>query len=142
MDGRAYEPLAEIEVDQVKPERQGFMLTGQGPDNAEYQLDLRFGMPLDPRTRTVLGELLSHSDLIISRRAPGGLAQALRQRRNRAPQRQLASKSLTVPKVGCSLARPSPPEQPASCEPHTAGRRSLRCSKRSPVSSGGCVAPS
>ncbi len=87
MDGRAYEPLAEIEVDQVKPERQGFMLTGQGPDNAEYQLDLRFEMPLDPRTRTVLGELLSHSGLIISRRAPGGLAQALRQRRNRAPQR-------------------------------------------------------
>src|SRR2546430_3636384 len=87
MDGRAYEPLAEIEVDQVKPERQGFMLTGQGPDNAEYQLDLRFGMPLDPRTRTVLGELLSHSDLIISRRAPGGLAQALHHRRNRVPQR-------------------------------------------------------
>src|SRR5436190_25002 len=48
MDGRAYEPLAEIEVDQVKPEHQGFMLTGQGPDNAEYQLDLRFEMPLDP----------------------------------------------------------------------------------------------
>src|SRR5437660_1572707 len=47
------------------------------------------GRALDPRTRTVLGELLSHSDLIISRRAPGGsaLAQALRQRRNRAPQR-------------------------------------------------------
>jgi len=53
----------------------------------EYQLDLRFEMPLDSRTRTVLGELLSHSDLTISRRAPGGLAQALRQRRNRAPQR-------------------------------------------------------
>ena len=86
MDGRAYEPLAEIEVDQVKPERLGFMLTGQGPDNAEYQLDLRFDMPLDPRTRSVLGELLSHSDLIISRRAGGDLIQALRQRRNRAPQ--------------------------------------------------------
>jgi hypothetical protein len=71
MDGRAYEPLAEIEVDLVKPERQGFMLTGQGPDNAEYQLDIRFEMPLDPRTRTVLGELLSHSDLIISRCASG-----------------------------------------------------------------------
>ncbi len=87
MDGSEYEPLAEIEVDQVKPERQGFTLSGQGPDNSEYQLDLRFEMPLDPRTRTVLGELLSHSDLIISRRAPGALAQALRQRRNRAPQR-------------------------------------------------------
>ena len=89
MDRPQYEPLAQIEVDAARPEPQGFTLTGQGPDHAEYQLDLRFEMPLDPRTRTVLGELLSHSDLIISRRAPGegGLAQALRQRRNRAPQR-------------------------------------------------------
>lgn len=89
MEGPApeYEPLAEIEVDQVKPERQGFMLTGQGPDLAEYQLDLRFEMPLDPRTRTVLGELLSHSDLIISRRAAHHVPrtlEALRTRRERA----------------------------------------------------------
>jgi len=82
-----YEPLAEIEVDAARPEAQGFMLTGQGPDHAEYQLDLRFEMPLDVRTRTVLGELLSHSDLTISRRAPDGLVRALRERRNRAPQR-------------------------------------------------------
>jgi hypothetical protein len=81
MDGLPYEPLAEIEVDAVKPERQGFTLTGQGPDHAQYQLDLRFEMPLDPRTRTVLGELLSHSDLIISRRAPEVLVAALRARR-------------------------------------------------------------
>jgi hypothetical protein len=87
MDRPAYEPLAEIEVDAVRPGAQGFMLTGQGPDHTEYQLDLRFEMPLDSRTRSVLGELLSHSDLIISRRTAGGLAQALRQRRNRAPQR-------------------------------------------------------
>jgi hypothetical protein len=87
MDRPPYEPLAEIEVDAVRPEAQGFTLTGQGPDHTEYQLDLRFEMPLDPRTRTVLGELLSHSDLIISRRTAGGLIQALRQRRNRAPQR-------------------------------------------------------
>lgn len=82
-----FEPLAEIEVDAVRPEAQGFMLTGQGPDHAEYQLDLRFEMPLDLRTRTVLGELLSHSDLTISRRAPDGIVHALRERRNRAPQR-------------------------------------------------------
>jgi hypothetical protein len=92
MDRPLYEPLAEIEVDAARPELQGFTLTGQGPDHAEYQLDLRFEMPLDSRTRTVLGELLSHSDLTISRRSPGaggagGLVQALRQRRNRAPQR-------------------------------------------------------
>jgi len=87
MDRPQYEPLAQIEVDAARAEPQGFTLTGQGPDHAEYQLDLRFGMPLDSRTRSVLGELLSHSDLTISRRAPGGLVQALRQRRNRAPQR-------------------------------------------------------
>ena len=87
MNGPEYEPMAEIEVDAASPSRQGFTLMGQGPDHAQYQLDLRFEMPLDPRTRSVLGELLSHSDLIISRRAPGGLVEALRQRRNRAPQR-------------------------------------------------------
>jgi len=65
-----YQPLAEIEVEAVRPERHGFTLTGQGPDHAEYQLDLQFDLPLDPRTRSVLGELLSHSGLTISRRAP------------------------------------------------------------------------
>ena len=81
-----FQPLAEIEVDEVKPERQGFTLTGQGPDHAEYRLDVRFELPLDPRTRAVLGELLSHSELTISRRAPTGLAAALRSRRDRAHQ--------------------------------------------------------
>ena len=86
MDRPQYEPLAEIEVDAAKPELQGFTLTGQGPDHTEYQLDLRFEMPLDLRTRTVLGELLSHSDLTISRRSAGvsGIAAALRARRERA----------------------------------------------------------
>jgi hypothetical protein len=93
MDRLEYQPLAEIAVDEVKPERQGFTLTGQGVDRAEYQLDLRFEMPLDPRTRTVLGELLSHSDLIISRRGPPApptasrLGTAARERGNRTPQR-------------------------------------------------------
>src|SRR6266516_6685508 len=63
MDRPEYEPLAEIEVDAASPSHQGFTLTGEGVDHAEYQLDLRFEMPLDPRTRAVLGELLSHSDL-------------------------------------------------------------------------------
>jgi len=86
MDRPKYEPVAEIEVDAARPDPQGFTLTGQGGDRAEYQLDFRFEMPLDAKTRAVLGELLSHSDVTISRRVPGGLVQALRQRRNRAPQ--------------------------------------------------------
>jgi hypothetical protein len=87
MDSPEYHRLAEIEVDDVSPSHQGFALTGRGPDHAEYQVELRFGMPLDPLTRTVLSELLSHSDLTISRRAPSGLTAALRARRSRAPQR-------------------------------------------------------
>ena len=70
MDRPQYQRLAEIEVDAVTPERRGFVLTGEGPDHAEYQLELLFEMPLDPRTRTVLGELLSHSGFTISRRPP------------------------------------------------------------------------
>ncbi len=80
MDGPDFQRVAEIAVDQVKPEHQGFTLTGQGPDQAEYRLDLHFELPLDQRTRTVLGELLSQSELTISRRPPA----ALRARRDRA----------------------------------------------------------
>ena len=70
MASPAYQRLAEIEVEAVRPQGHGFTLTGQGPDHAQYQLDLQFDMPLDPRTRTVLGELLSHSGFTISRRMP------------------------------------------------------------------------
>ncbi len=86
MDRPELPASVEIEVDEVKPERQGFTLTGQGLDHAEYRLDLHFEMPIDPRTRAVLGELLSHSDLTITRRPPSGLAAAQRARRDRAHQ--------------------------------------------------------
>lgn len=86
MDRAEYEPLAEIAVDEVSPSRLGFTLGGQGPDHAEYQLDLRFEMPLDPRTRSVLGELLSQCDLTISRRTARRLT-TLRERRSHTPQR-------------------------------------------------------
>jgi hypothetical protein len=83
MDRADYQRIAEIEVDAVEPERHGFTLTGQGADRAQYRLDLRFEMPLDPRTRTVLGELLSHSGLTISRRV-GGLPGSVGGQRERA----------------------------------------------------------
>ena len=65
-----YQPVAAIEVDAVLPAERGFTLTGQGvaPDRALYRLDLRFELPLDARTRTVLGELLSQSGITLSRR--------------------------------------------------------------------------
>jgi hypothetical protein len=66
----AYQPVAAIEIDAVMPSDRGFTLTGQGtpPDRGTYRLELSFELPLDPRTRTVLGELLSQSGLTLSRR--------------------------------------------------------------------------
>jgi hypothetical protein len=63
-----FEPITTVAIDAVTPSDRGFTLTGQGADRAEYRLDMHFELPLDPRTRTVLGELLSQSDLTISRR--------------------------------------------------------------------------
>jgi hypothetical protein len=70
----AVEPLAMIEIDSVTPSARGFTLRGQGADRAGYRLDVHFDLPLDPRTRTVLGELLSQSDLTVYRSdtPPGG----------------------------------------------------------------------
>jgi hypothetical protein len=87
MDGPEFQRLAEIEVDEVKPEPQGFTLTGAGADHAEYRLDVHFELPLDGRTRAVLGELLSHSELMISRRAPAASLAGLRAVRDRAHRR-------------------------------------------------------
>jgi hypothetical protein len=74
MNRTAFQPLAEIEIDAVSPSPHGFTLTGRGggggPDHAEYRLDVHFDVPLDARTRTVLGELLAQSELAISRRVP------------------------------------------------------------------------
>jgi len=78
----AYQRLADIEVEAVRPDVQGFTLTGQGPDHAEYRLDVHFDLPIDARTRAVLGELLSHSGLTISRRGVEPAAPA--RRRDRA----------------------------------------------------------
>ena len=66
----AFAPIATIAIDAVSPSSRGFSLTGQGAgsDRAEYRLDMHFDLPLDPRTRTVLGELLSQSDLTVYRR--------------------------------------------------------------------------
>jgi hypothetical protein len=63
-----FQPVATVEIDAVSPSDRGFTLVGQGNDRANYRIDLHFDLPLDPRTRTVLGELLAQSDLSISRR--------------------------------------------------------------------------
>jgi hypothetical protein len=93
MDAPEFQRLAEIEVDLVKPERNGFTLTGQGADRAEYRLDVHFDMPLDARTRVVLGELLAQSELKIWRRPPPARAHPplRRDRAHRTPRRRVTA---------------------------------------------------
>lgn len=64
-----YVKVAEIEIDAVTPDRTGFILTGRGSDRADYRLELELEMPVDQRTRAVLGEILAQSDWTIRRRA-------------------------------------------------------------------------
>jgi hypothetical protein len=68
-------PVADIEIDAVQPTRSGFVLAGQGNDGAEYRLEMQMDMPIDQRTRTVLGEILVQSEWRLWRRAPRSLRQ-------------------------------------------------------------------
>ncbi len=67
---KGYVSVAEVEIDAVQPDRTGFVLTGRGQDRADYRLEMVLEMPIDQRTRAVLGELLAQSDWRILRRAP------------------------------------------------------------------------
>ena len=83
MDAPELQRFADIQVDLVRPEQQGFVLSGQGNDGAEYRLEVHFDMPLDGRTRAVLGELLAQSEVSIWR-APASAVAAAPPRRSTA----------------------------------------------------------
>lgn len=61
--------VADVEIDAVRPGRSGFVLEGRGRDGADYRLEMHLDIPVDERTRSVLAELLSQSEWLISRRA-------------------------------------------------------------------------
>jgi len=90
MDGSQLKRLADIAVDVVQPEGNGFALSGQGSDRAEYRLDVHFDMPLDARTRAVLGGLLAQSELTLWRRSPAGTP-ARRERAHRSRRRRITA---------------------------------------------------
>jgi hypothetical protein len=77
--------VTKIAVDDVRPEGHGFVLRGQGDDRAEYQVNLQFELPLDARTRVVLGELLTQATVAMTR-VPAA-SPAPRQRRDAAHKR-------------------------------------------------------
>ncbi len=80
-------PVADIEIDAVLPGRSGFLLEGRGADGAEYRLELHLDLPVDDRTRQVLGELFSQSEWKIFRRVEQSpLAKVRRERARQRPE--------------------------------------------------------
>ncbi len=74
----AYHKVAEIEVSDVRPDPFGFTLQGRGADRADYRLEWQLDMPVDPRTKAVLGGLLAQSAWRVWRRASAPVAKAKR----------------------------------------------------------------
>lgn len=81
--GEGFVPVANIEVDAVRPERSGFVLQGRGADRAEYRVEMRLDIPVDQQTQTVLGEILAQSELRLMRRAPASMRKPATLRRRK-----------------------------------------------------------
>jgi hypothetical protein len=68
--GDSFDVVATVSVDEVRAFGAGFVLSGRGTDEHDYRVELRFDVPVDAKTRKVLGELLSEAELRVLRRAP------------------------------------------------------------------------
>jgi hypothetical protein len=85
--GAEFQSLAEFAVDEVSPDQRGLTLTGRAADGCEYRVGLRFELPIDARTRAVMGELLTQAAVAIARRAAAAEQRPARARRDGAHQR-------------------------------------------------------
>lgn len=60
--------IADVTIDALRPSGRGFVLQGRGQDAADYELEMHLDLPVDERTRSVLGELLVQSAWRVRRR--------------------------------------------------------------------------
>ena len=67
--GDGFALVAEIPIEEVRTAAAKVVLEGHGTDRQEYRLEVHFDIPLDAKTRKVLGELLSQAEVRVSRRA-------------------------------------------------------------------------
>ena len=66
--GDGFALVADIPIEEVRTAPATVILQGYGTDRQEYRLELHFDIPVDVKTRKVLGELLSQADVRVSRR--------------------------------------------------------------------------
>lgn len=66
-----FDLVADVPIEEVRATRDGFVLHGRGVDRQGYRLELHIDWPVDAKTKAVLGEILSQTELKILRwRAP------------------------------------------------------------------------
>ena len=66
-----FDLLADVPIDEVESTPDGFVMKGRGADRAGYRLEMHIDWPVDPKTKAVLGEILSQTELRVMRwRAP------------------------------------------------------------------------
>jgi len=58
-----------VPIEEVRGSGGGFALAGRGSDRRDYRLEVRFDVPVDAKTRKVLGELFSEAEVRVLRRA-------------------------------------------------------------------------
>lgn len=66
-----FDLLADVPIDEVRATPDGFVMQGRGADRAGYRLEMHIDWPVDPKTKAVLGEILSQTEVRVMRwRAP------------------------------------------------------------------------
>jgi len=74
--------VATFETDAVQARGRGFVLEATGRDGVDYIMHLSLDLPMDPRTRNVLAEMLSQSACALWRRRRPPLRRTARQPSN------------------------------------------------------------
>jgi len=67
--GERFDLVADIPIEEVRTSGAGFALSGRGADRQDYRVEVHFDVPVDAKTRKVLGELLSEAEIRVLRRA-------------------------------------------------------------------------
>lgn len=67
--GDGFDLVAEIPIEEVRTAAATVVLQGHGSDHQDYRLELHFDIPVDAKTRKVLGELMSQAEVRVLRRA-------------------------------------------------------------------------
>lgn len=66
-----FDLVADVPIDEVQATPDGFVMQGRGSDRLGYRLEMHIDWPVDARTKKVLGEILSQTEVRVMRwRAP------------------------------------------------------------------------